>query len=521
MNGILGMTELVLDTSLTGEQRENLGLVRLSAESLVTIINDILDFSKIEAGKLEMETLPFQLRDSLDESMRLLSFRAHQKGLELVYDVEADVPDALMGDAGRIRQILINLVGNSIKFTQRGEIYVNVAQKTRDDGTVGLHFAVKDTGVGIPRDKQEKIFDAFSQADGSMARKYGGTGLGLAICTRLVSLMDGAIWVESTPEQGSTFHFTLRLVMQDESAAEREAMQPAQLRDIRVLVVDDNSTNRRILTGMLGRWGMKPTAVDGGQAALVELENAKLRGEPFRLVLVDGQMPEMDGFMLAEKIKAHPGLATATIMMLTSSGQLGDSARCREIGVAAYLVKPTRAKELLDSICGALRSGPRAAASGGAAVRGEKMAVSGNGSHVLLAEDNSVNQTLAMRLLEKRGYRVSVVDNGRAALEAMERDTFDLVLMDIQMPDMNGFEATAAVREKEKRSGAHMPIVAMTANAMKGDQEACLAAGMDGYVSKPIRSVELFATIENVLAQFSGSRVSKETSVDATPVSKL
>jgi two-component system, sensor histidine kinase and response regulator len=522
MNGILGMTELVLDTSLTGEQRENLGLVRLSAESLVTIINDILDFSKIEAGKLEMETLPFQLRDSLDESMRLLSFRAHQKGLELVYDVEADVPDALMGDAGRIRQILINLVGNSIKFTQRGEIYVNVAQKTRNDGTVGLHFAVKDTGVGIPRDKQEKIFDAFSQADGSMARKYGGTGLGLAICTRLVSLMDGAIWVESTPEQGSTFHFTLRLVMQDESAAEREAMQPAQLRDIRVLVVDDNSTNRRILTGMLGRWGMKPTAVDGGQAALVELENAKLRGEPFRLVLVDGQMPEMDGFMLAEKIKAHPGLATATIMMLTSSGQLGDSARCREIGVAAYLVKPTRAKELLDSICGALRSGPRVAAStGGAAVRGEKAGVSGNGSHVLLAEDNSVNQTLAMRLLEKRGYRVSVVDNGRAALEAMERDTFDLVLMDIQMPDMNGFEATAAVREKEKRSGAHMPIVAMTANAMKGDQEACLAAGMDGYVSKPIRSVELFATIENVLAQFSGSRSSGETVGDTAPVSKV
>ncbi len=380
MNGILGMTELVLDTSLTADQRENLGLVRLSAESLLTIINDILDFSKIEAGKLEMEILPFQLRDSLDESMRLLSFRAHQKGLELVYEVEPDVPDSLRGDAGRIRQILINLVGNSIKFTQRGEIYVNVGQKSRDDGTVGLHFAVKDTGVGIPRDKQEKIFDAFSQADGSMARKYGGTGLGLAICTRLVSLMDGSIWVESTPEQGSTFHFTLRLEMQDERRDEPEAAQPAQLRDIRVLAVDDNSTNRRILMGMLGRWGMKATAVDGGKAALEALEEATLRGEPFRLVLVDGQMPEMDGFMLAEKIKAHPGLATTTtIMMLTSSGQLGDSARCREIGVAAYLVKPTRAKELRESICGALRGGPRVAASGLAA--GVKSGASGNGSH--------------------------------------------------------------------------------------------------------------------------------------------
>ena len=506
MNGILGMTELVLDTSLTAEQRDNLGLVRLSAESLLTIINDILDFSKIEAGKLDMEVLPFQLRDSLDESMRLLSFRAHQKGLELVYEVGPEVPDALMGDAGRIRQILINLVGNSIKFTQSGEIYVKVEQKTRDDGTVGLHFAVKDTGVGIPRDKQEKIFEAFSQADGSMARKYGGTGLGLAICTRLVSLMDGAIWVESELNRGSTFHFTLRLETQAEG--EREAMQPEQLRDIRVLVVDDNSTNRRILTGLLGRWGMKVVDVEGGKAALEALEEAKLGGEPFRLVLVDGQMPEMDGFMLAEKIKAHPGLAASTIMMLSSSGQLGDSARCREIGVAAYLVKPTRTKELLESMCGALKSGSRVTAVG--EVIGETSGASGRGSHVLLAEDNKVNQTLAVRLLEKRGYRISVVDNGRAAVEALQRDTFDLVLMDIQMPEMNGFEATAKIRAKEKLSGAHIPIVAMTANAMKGDQEACLAAGMDGYVSKPIRSVELFATIENVLAQFGARQSSAE-----------
>ena len=514
MNGILGMTELVLDTELTAEQRENLGLVRLSAESLLTIINDILDFSKIEAGKLEMEILPFQLRERLDESMRLLSFRAHQKALELVYEVEPDVPDALLGDAGRIWQILINLVGNSIKFTQRGEIYVKVEKKLRDDGKVGLHFAVRDTGVGIARDKQERIFEAFSQADGSMARKYGGTGLGLAICTRLVSLMDGAIWVESELNRGSTFHFTLQLEMQDEPAGEREAVQPAQLRDVRVLIVDDNSTNRRILTGLLGRWGMKAVDVDGGPAALEALEEAKLRGDPFRLVLVDGQMPEMDGFMLAEKIKAHPGLATSTIMMLTSSGQLGESARCREIGVAAYLVKPTRSKELLESICGALRSGPAAAM--GSAARGERPGANGKASHVLLAEDNSVNQTLAVRLLEKHGYRVSVVDNGRAAVEALEKDTFDLVLMDIQMPELNGFEATAEIREKEKSSGLHMPIVAMTANAMKGDQEACLAAGMDAYVSKPIRSVELFTTIENVLAQFGASRTKEEKLVEAT-----
>jgi two-component system, sensor histidine kinase and response regulator len=517
MNGILGMTELVLDTELTAEQRENLGLVRLSAESLLTIINDILDFSKIEAGKLEMEILPFQLRDSLDESMRLLSFRAHQKGLELVYEVEADVPDALMGDAGRIRQILINLVGNSIKFTASGEIYVGVEQKSREDGTVGLHFAVKDTGVGIPRDKQERIFDAFSQADGSMARKYGGTGLGLAICTRLVSLMAGSIWVESEPNRGSTFHFTLRLETQAEPQDAREAMQPEQLLNVRVLVVDDNSTNRRILTGLLGRWGMKPVDVDGGPAALAALEEAKSSGDPFRLVLVDGQMPEMDGFMLAERIKAHPGLAAATIMMLTSAGQLGDSQRCRDIGVAAYLVKPTRPKELLESIRGALGSEPRAAAS---AVVREESEASGNGTRVLLAEDNSVNQMLAVRLLEKRGYRVVVVDNGRAAVEALETERFDLVLMDVQMPEMNGFEATAEIRKKEKSSGLHIPIVAMTANAMKGDEEACLEAGMDGYVSKPIRRVELFATIENALAQFGTNQEKGEKPDEAVAAAK-
>jgi two-component system sensor histidine kinase/response regulator len=517
MNGILGMTELVLDTELTAEQRENLGLVRLSAESLLTIINDILDFSKIEAGKLEMEILPFQLRENLDESMRLLSFRAHQKGLELVYEVEPDVPEALMGDAGRIRQILINLVGNSIKFTQRGEIYVNVEQRTSENGMVGLHFAVKDTGVGIESDKQKKIFEAFSQADGSMARRYGGTGLGLAICTRLVNLMDGAIWVESVPKQGSTFHFTLRLETQSEGSSERAVSKPEHLRGVHALIVDDNLTNRRILTEMLTRWGMKPVAVEGGPEALLALEDAKRRGEPFQLVLVDGQMPEMDGFMLAEQIKAHPGLATATIMMLTSSGQLGDSARCREIGVAAYLVKPTRAKELLESICSALQAEPRAA--GKVPARAESRA-SGNGSRVLLAEDNSVNQTLAVRLLEKRGYRVVVVDNGHAAVTTLESEVFDLVLMDIQMPEMNGFEATAEIREKEKSSGLHIPIVAMTANAMQGDEESCLAAGMDGYVSKPIRSVELFAAIENVLARLGANQRKEERAGEAVVATK-
>jgi len=497
MNGILGMTELVLDSDLTAEQRDSLGLVKLSAESLLSIINDILDFSKIEAGKLDIESVPFDLRESLGETMKALSYRAHQKGLELIYDVQPDVPDGLLGDPGRIRQIMVNLIGNSIKFTERGEIFVWVEKESETPRTLRLHFSIKDTGVGIPADKQSKIFEAFSQADGSMARIYGGTGLGLTICTRLVAMMDGRIWVESEHGKGSTFHFLVSLGVHQGPASRPSHLDPARLRNLHALIVDDNLTNRRVLHGMLSRWGMKPTAVDGGRAALQTIEVAKNAGYPFPLILLDGQMPEMDGFTLAEHIHNDPGLVKATIMMLTSAGHLGDAARCRELGISAYLVKPVRQGELFDSICQLLNK--TTATEPAPLVTRHTLLEDKHRVHILLAEDNAINQTLAVRILEKRGYSVTVAPDGQAAFEAFQAGQFELILMDIQMPRMDGFEATAAIRAKEMVTGQHIPIVAMTANALVGDREKCLASGMDAYVSKPIRTSELFTTIEELL----------------------
>ncbi len=496
MNGILGMTDLVLDSELTAEQRENLGLVKFSAESLLSIINDILDFSKIEAGKLEVESIPFDLRDSLGITMKALSLRAHQKGLELMCEVQPDVPEALIGDPGRLRQILVNVIGNAIKFTQRGEVFVSVEEQTPGPATTCLHFAVKDTGVGIPADKQQQIFDAFTQVDGSMARKFGGTGLGLAICVKLVEMMGGRIWVESKEGEGSTFHFTARLAVQTLPSARPVLLQLERLRDVQVLIVDDNFTNRRILHGMLSQWGLKPTAAESGQAALQILENAKNTGHPFPLILSDGQMPEMDGFTLVEQINKDPHLTGATIMMLTSAGQPGDASRCRELGISAYLVKPVRQGELLDAICQVLQKESQRKTT--PLITRHTLREVQNRSRVLLVEDNAVNQTLAVRLLEKRGHVVSVAGDGRAALAALEKETFDIVLMDVQMPLMDGFEATVAIREKEKLSGGHIPIIAMTAHALKGDLDRCLSAGMDGYVSKPIRTSELFAAVERL-----------------------
>ncbi|MGC1105310.1 MAG: response regulator [Candidatus Acidiferrales bacterium] len=497
MNGILGMTELVLDTDLTTEQRESLGLVRLSAESLLSIINDILDFSKIEAGKLDLESIPFDLRESFGETMKSLSVRAHQKGLELIYDVQPDVPEAMMGDPGRIRQVLINLVSNAIKFTEHGEIFANVEQSSHDGNVSWLHFMVKDTGIGIPADLQGKIFEAFSQADGSMARRFGGTGLGLTICAKLVAMMGGEVWVESQSGQGSTFHFTLRLTIQD-APSHSAALQPEQLLNLHALIVDDNFTNRRVLQGMLTRWGMQPTAVDGGRAALQTLEAAKSDGHPFPLILLDGQMPEMDGFALAERIQEDPELVGATIMMLTSAGQLGDAARCQALGISAYLVKPIRQGELLQAICSVLNLTTQKKAP---LVTRHSLREDRNRSRVLLAEDNAVNQTLAVRLLEKRGYVVSVARDGGQVLAALEMEEFDVVLMDIQMPEMDGLQATAAIREKERSTGKRIPIIAMTAHALKGDEERCIAGGMDAYVSKPIRTSELFAAIERLVGK--------------------
>jgi PAS domain S-box-containing protein len=501
MNGIIGMTELVLDTELNSEQREHLGLVRLSAESLLSIINDILDFSKIEAGKLDLELIPFDLHEGLGETMKALSFRAHQKGLELIYEIQPDVPEALMGDPGRIRQILVNLVGNAIKFTETGEVLVSVGSESNADGGAMLHFLVRDTGIGVPHEKQQTVFEAFSQADGSMTRKYGGTGLGLSISKKLIELMGGRIWLESEPNQGSTFHFLIRLAIQETPALRSTPVEPHQLNGLRALIVDDNATNRRVLTDMLTRWGMKPTAVEGGLPALQALEIAKNAGNSLPLILLDAQMPEMDGFALAERIRNDRSLIGATIMMLTSVGQAGDALRCRALGISAYLVKPIRQSELLEAICAVLQEAPEVASA--PLVTKHSLREEHNRRRILLAEDNEINQKLAVRLLEKRGFVVTVVGEGRAAIAEHEKNPFDAILMDIQMPGMDGFEATAAIRRKEKSTGAHVPIIAMTAHALKSDEERCLRAGMDAYVSKPIRTADLFATLQGCLDAWS------------------
>jgi CheY-like chemotaxis protein len=501
MNGILGMTELALDTSLTAEQREYLETVKTSAGSLLTVINDILDFSKIEAGKLHLEEIDFDLRDSLGDTLKTLALRAQQKGLELACLIPHDVPDRLSGDPGRLRQIVVNLVGNAIKFTEHGEVVVLVDNQSRNDNGAFLHFAVQDTGIGIPKEKQQAIFKAFEQEDTSTTRRYGGTGLGLAISSRLVNLMGGRIWVESTPGQGSTFHFTVRLGQPKGPAPSRVMDRSATLRGLPVLVVDDNATNRRILEEVLSNWGMEPTLVDNGPAALAEMRRVAAAGKPFPLVLLDVMMPEMDGFMVAEHIKQHPEMAGVPIMMLSSSDRRADSTRCKELGIATYLTKPVKQSELLVAILTVI--GTRQPPVPGAAAPAqdgphEPLLEPSRPLRILLAEDNAVNQQLAIRLLEKQGHTVAVAATGTAAVAALEHATFDLLLMDLQMPEMDGFEATVLVRAKEKTTGRRLPIVAMTAHAMKGDRERCLRAGMDGYISKPIHAKELFETIANL-----------------------
>jgi two-component system sensor histidine kinase/response regulator len=490
MNGIMGMTELVLDTELDSEQREYLNMAKLSADSLLSLINDILDYSKIEAGKLEIDTMDFHLGDTIGDTMKTLSLRAHQKGLELAYDLGPDVPDALIGDPGRLRQVIVNLVGNAIKFTQSGEVIVSVQVAWRTNDDVQLQFTIVDTGIGIPAEKQAAIFEAFTQADGSMSRTYGGTGLGLTISSRLVEMMHGRIWVESEVGRGSRFHFTAHFGLQKVPARIAVPRDPTTLRDMRVLVVDDNATNRQILLKMLATWHTNPTAVESGARAITTLLEALGLGRIFPLILLDAQMPEMDGFALAECIKRNPDWKTATIMMLSSVGQRGDAKRCRELGVSAYLTKPVRQGELLDAILTALGTRPIKEVNLGLVTR-HSLRESSEHLHILLVEDNTVNQVLAVRLLEKRGHSVAVAGNGNEALAALAKEAFDLVLMDVQMPEMDGLQATAAIREKEKITGKHLPIIAMTAHAMVGDKERCINAGMDDYITKPIRTEEL------------------------------
>jgi two-component system sensor histidine kinase/response regulator len=497
MNGIIGMTDLTLETELTQEQVEYLGMVKSSAGSLLSLLNDILDFSKIEAGQLNFETIGFDLRVHLDGAMKALGLRADQKGLELACHILPDVPEALLGDPTRLRQVLVNLVGNAIKFTSKGEIVVRVETETETDVEAALHFSVTDTGVGIPAESQAAIFDAFTQADNSMTRKYGGTGLGLTICSRLVGMMGGRIWVDSEVGRGSSFHFTSRFALPKAVPAQAPIVEMAMLRNLPVLVVDNNPTNRRVLQEMLIGWHTQPVLFDSGQAALTALEEAKTSGRSFPLIILDCQMPDMDGFTVAERIKHDPKLAGSAIIMMTSAGLRGDAARCRELRVQAYLSKPIGRSDLLDAIKKVFR--PQGSEQhDDRLVTRHTLDEDRRHLRILLAEDNTVNQLLTVRLLEKRGHTVVVAETGKAALSALEKQSFDIVLMDVQMPEMDGLKATIAIREGERISGNHIPIIAMTAHAMASDKESCLEAGMDGYLSKPLKAKDLFAAVESL-----------------------
>ena len=497
MNGIIGMTELALATDVTAEQREYLEIVRSSADALLGIINDILDFSKIEARKLDIDVVDFDLRYAVDDTLRALAPRAHGKGLELTCRIAPDVPLALAGDPSRLRQILVNLIGNAVKFTETGEVSLRVDSAPHAGDRVVLTFTVSDTGIGIPVEKHATIFDAFTQADASTTRRFGGTGLGLTISSRLSGLMGGGIRLDSEPGQGTRIHVTLPFAIQ---AAVQTPAVPRALKDLDgldVLVVDDNATNRRILKEILTGWGMRPTLVDGGLPAIVALEQAVAAGRPFPLALIDFQMPDLDGFGLADQIKRRPDLGTTMIMMLSSVGHRGDAIRCRELGVASYLTKPVRQSILLDAILLVLAEGERPREHPVLVTR-HTLNEARRPLRVLLAEDNAVNRHLVTALLGKHGHVVVSVGDGRQALAAVAKESYDLVLMDVQMPVMDGFQAMAAIRAGELGTSRHVPIIALTAHAMKGDREACLAAGADGYLSKPLRATDLFSLIESL-----------------------
>ncbi|MHC4875140.1 MAG: hybrid sensor histidine kinase/response regulator [Planctomycetota bacterium] len=520
MNAIIGMTELVLDMELTQSQRDYLSMVRSSADSLLTLINDILDFSKIEAGKLELEAVTFSLRECLGDTLKSLALRAHREELELASHIDSAVPDWLVGDPARLRQIIVNLVGNAIKFTEQGEVVVHVDADEQLNGGVLLHFAVSDTGIGIPPDKIGSVFGAFEQADTSTTRKYGGTGLGLTICARLSRLMNGTVWAESELGKGSTFHFTARFGLSD---APPKPVERRIVQGNRILVVDDNATNRLILDEMLSNWGIEVRSVESVDEAIVALREARETDKPFHLVLSDVHMPERDGFDLAQEMHDDPQMGEAVIMMLTSGDRSGDIAKCRDLGVASYLRKPVKQSELFDVLVSAL----------GIDATDESVPASESNEEaedfelpplrVLLAEDSIVNQKLALALLNKWGLTVSVAMNGAEAVEQVTAQDFDLVLMDVQMPEMDGLEATQKIRAQEEQSGGHVPIIAMTAHAMTGDREQCLDAGMDSYVSKPVRAWQLKQEIgqffrERIAAASSAEDQSSEASGDTAAV---
>jgi two-component system sensor histidine kinase/response regulator len=503
LNGVIGMTDLALDTDLTEEQREYLETVKISADSLLNVINDILDFSKIEAGRVDIEDLEFDLRDCVEGTLKTLALRADEAGLELLCDISPSVPDLVRGDAARLRQILLNLIGNAIKFTPDGEVAVRVDVELGEGDHGILHFAVADTGIGISPDKQKLIFDPFTQADASTTRQFGGTGLGLTITKRLVNMMGGTIWLQSELGKGSIFHFTTSV-----TAVQGPPFPAATLSSLeflhgkKVLVVEDNQTNRRILEGMLTRFGMKPTMVESGELALAALASSHHAEVPYQLVVTDLHMPQMDGFGFIQCMRQNPAFDSCPVMMLTSGAYRGDGARGRELKLAAYLTKPVRQSELREAIANVLLGNGRLTRKIEPKLEPESQD-RGCSLEILLAEDNPVNQRLATRILEKMGHCVTLASTGREAVDALRLRAYDVILMDVQMPQMDGIEATQSIRTEELGSDRHQPIIALTAHAMQGDHERCLAAGMDGYLSKPIRPQEL----EQLLRSYQARRM--------------
>jgi light-regulated signal transduction histidine kinase (bacteriophytochrome)/CheY-like chemotaxis protein len=493
LNGVVGMTDLVLDTELTWDQRECLQTVKMSADSLLTVINDILDFSKIEAGKIDLETIDFNLRDCIEEALKTFASAAGQKGLELLCDIAPEVPEMVLGDPGRLRQIVLNLVSNAIKFTDHGEVALKVEVESVENEMRMLRFIVSDTGIGIPVEKQQSIFSPFTQADSSTTRKFGGTGLGLTISARLASMMGGRIWLDSKVGEGTRFCFTAQFEVLEKRTEPELASAANLLRGVKILVVDDNRTNRRILKGTLELWDARTTCVEDAQQALTQLILAQEGGEPYRVVVTDMHMPGTDGFELVEQIRRTPTIDDIAVVMLTSGGGRGDTERCRQMGIRFYAHKPVRRKELLSTILAA--SGHYPTVVDLPKSTPAELSSSGRGLQILLAEDNRVNQAIVRRLLHKLGHALVIANNGNEALSLMAQRPFDLVLMDVQMPEMDGFHATKRIREIERSTHSHIPIIAMTAHAMKGDRERCLAAGMDGYVSKPINARELETAI--------------------------
>ena len=496
MNAVIGMTELLLDSELDPQRERFVRTIKDSSESLLEIVNDILDLSKIEAGRIELETVDFDLRDSVHDVLRVLSLRAHTKGLELSCRVRPDVPYALSGDGGRLRQILVNLVGNAIKFTPQGGVLVQIELREKTEDSVLIHFAVSDTGIGIPEEYRTRIFEPFAQADSSTTRQYGGTGLGLSISKALVEMMQGMIWCDSEAGKGSVFHFTAKFAVRKAAVAPVAFVGVSGLAGLQVLIVEDVPDNARILGETIQSWRMRPTIVQSNQDAMEVLQRSKNGGTKFDFIIVDSEMAGESGFSLAEHIVRTPGLPSP-IMMLTSVAQAGGVERCARLGLSVYIIKPVSDSDLFDAMMSIQGSRKETSESRVAsAVQAPQRHQPPGHLRILVAEDNSVNQEVAQQMLQRRGYAVTIAPNGREAVKLVaEGGNFDLILMDIQMPEMDGFQATASIRELEKQ-GRRTPIVAMTAHAMKGDRERCIEAGMDGYVSKPVHSKLLYETIE-------------------------